>query len=98
MRHGTATFSRNADGKTQVEHADDVIGLSLALLDEDGTRLIVDDESGDLLLAGDPTYRYRPIGFAPAGGPARMVVCQRVTEREVGGGRRGGAAGARDRG
>lgn len=86
--YGSAAIKRHADGRVTVESADDVIGISVELLAEAvGWGLHVDGE-GLLLLAGDPSYRYRPVRFearvaglepGQAAEGARMLICERVT-------------------
>lgn len=81
--YGDAAITRQEDGRLVVERADDVIAISLELLAAAGNELPV-DESGCILLAGDPRYRYRPVRFV--GRPddptetARMLVCERVRD------------------
>lgn len=76
--YGSATIERTPSGPRVVQ-ADDVIGISVELLNEAlGTGLLV-DEQGLLLLVGDPDYRYRPVCFGPAGVEGnRVLVCERV--------------------
>lgn len=79
--YGDAVITRQEDGCLVVERADPVIGVSLQLLAEAGESLPV-DESGCILLAGDPRYRYRPLRFAGTAidhsGPVGVLVCERV--------------------
>lgn len=82
----TITTAYGADGKIEryvVERADPVIGMSLELLAQAGWTLPV-DESGCILLAGDPRYRYRPVRFAgttiDSQGPVAVLVCERVPD------------------
>jgi hypothetical protein len=79
--YGDATIVRLDDGTLSITRADPIIGMSLELLAQAGDNLPV-DESGCILLAGDPAYQYRPIRFAglttDASGPCRILVCQRV--------------------
>lgn len=80
---GDATIEDLGDGRLKVVRADDVIGMSLELLATAGESLPV-DEAGNILLAGDTAYRYRPVRFAAgqhmvdASGPCRILVCERV--------------------
>lgn len=85
--YGGAVVRKRDDGRLEVVEADDVIGISVELLNEDlGFGLWVDGE-GLLWLAGDPEYRYRPVRFiakieglqpGDAIEGARMLVCERV--------------------
>jgi hypothetical protein len=67
--YGSATFKSHVgeDGRrwvevVQVDEVDGTIAMSFGLLAGAG-ELVVTPE-GDLLLAGDPQYRYRPLRFA----------------------------------
>lgn len=83
---GEATF-RLVDGEPHVISADERIGISVQLL-ADAPELLPVDDSGCLLLAGDPRYRYRPVSFAgpirDRAGPVAVVVCERVNPPEGG--------------
>lgn len=86
--YGDATITRAADGSLVVERADDVIGISVELLAQAvGWGLHVGGD-GLLWLAGDPSYRYRPVRFVAqvaglepgqAAEGVRVLVCERVT-------------------
>lgn len=78
---GTAVIRRHDDGRLAVVEADDLIGVALDLFVEAPAHLPVDAD-GCILLAGDPEYRYRPVRFASAwsGGPATVLVCERVVQ------------------
>jgi hypothetical protein len=79
--YGDAVVTRHDDGRLTVDRADPVIGVSLELLATAGNLLLVDDD-GCILLAGDSQYRYRPVRFAgltvDSSGPCRVLVCERV--------------------
>lgn len=85
--YGDAEIKRHDDGHFEVIRADDVIGVSIELLHEAlGAGLYVDGD-GLLWLAGDPTYRYRPVRFVAnlfnlasdeAVEGTRYIVCERV--------------------
>lgn len=84
--YGSAVIRTEGD-RLVVESADDIIGISVELLAEAvGWGLYVGAD-GLLWLAGDPTYRYRPVRFVAkveglqpgeAIEGARMLVCERV--------------------
>lgn len=84
--YGSAAFKTHyKDGTVEVDHvevvsADPVIGISLELLGQG--EFWCDDEDGAILLAGDPAYQYRPVGFAHHDGHrygvARVLICKRV--------------------
>jgi hypothetical protein len=82
--YGDATFTRHDDGRVTVDHADDVVGISLDLLAMAEAAHLPVDDAGCILLAGDPRYRYRPVRFATdPGDPTEMVrvlVCERVRD------------------
>jgi hypothetical protein len=83
--YGDATITQMTGGRLIVERADRVIGISLELLAQaDPVRLPI-DESGCIMLAGDPGYRYRPVRFAShptaVGEGARVLVCERVEDK-----------------
>lgn len=87
--YGEAAIRRSDDGRLVVDRADPVIGISLDLLfGEDGLggEGLPIDESGCIVLAGDPRYRYRPVRFVAHPGDrtetARVLVCERVEDRE----------------
>lgn len=80
--YGDAEIRKHDDGTLEVVRADDVIGISVELLDEAvGHGLAVGDD-GLLWLAQDPRYRYRPVRFVHhrqfGAEGARMLVCERV--------------------
>jgi hypothetical protein len=80
--YGTAEIRKLDDGRCLVVWADDVIGISVELLNEAvGAGLHV-DEDGLLCLAGDARYRYQPVRFVHHrhldGKGARVLVCRRV--------------------
>lgn len=86
--YGDATITRLDDGTIVVERADDVIGISVELLQQAlGAGLWVGAD-GLIWLAGNPEYRYRPVrfvsrlnGLSPnqaAAEGARVIVCERV--------------------
>lgn len=85
--YGDAEIRQLDDGTLEIVRADDVIGISVELLAEAlGSGLWVDGD-GLLWLAGDPTYKYRPVRFATfargltadsAVEGTRVIVCERV--------------------
>lgn len=80
--YGCAIISRHDDGRLTVDHAGPTIAITLELLATASEQLLAIDNTGCLLLAGDPRYRYRPVRFAANPGDptetARMLVCERV--------------------
>jgi hypothetical protein len=85
--YGDATFVQHDDGRIEVTHADEVIGISIELLYQAvGFGLWVGGD-GLLWLAGNPEYRYRPTRFVAkvhglsrdeAVEGSRVLVCERV--------------------
>lgn len=71
--YGTAILEL-VDGRPRVVEADDTIGIASEVLAESGDDGLPVDSDGCIWLAGDPTYRYRPVRFAAH----RVVVCERV--------------------
>ena len=57
----------------EIDHADDVIGISASVLTM-GTHFRTDDD-GNLIILGQLTYR--PVRFDQDG---RVIVCQRIQE------------------
>ena len=87
--YGSAVLRRHHDGRIEVVSADDVIAISMELLEEAlglATGLYV-DHLGNIWLAGDPNYRYRPVRFESPDYPEgskpvegrRFLICERVT-------------------
>lgn len=79
--YGDAEIRRHDDGRLVVLRADDVIGVAVELLAQADDGSLPVDGDGCIWLAGDPTWRYRPVRFdAPPGADGRpvVVVCERV--------------------
>lgn len=86
--YGDATITRHDDGRVTVDRADDTIGIYVELLAEAEAGGLPVDDDGNIWLAGDARYRYRPVRFARAtlgplgpglaGGQPQIVVCERV--------------------
>lgn len=80
--YGSAWITRDDNGRLHVQSADPIIGISLELLAQTQDPALTIDDTGCILLAGDPRYRYRPVRFAANPGDptetARVLVCERI--------------------
>jgi hypothetical protein len=74
---GSAVIQKHDDGRLEVVHADDIIGIATQVLAEADTHGLRVDDEGLLWIAGDPRYRYRPVRFA-SGPVPQVLICERV--------------------
>lgn len=76
--YGGITVSKHhfPDGKEHYEitHADELAGISVAILDMDAGEHFRTDDDGNLVILGQLTYR--PVRFDQDG---RIIVCERIT-------------------